>query len=187
MRKLDYLKIKLRPLLNTDEDIKLFARWYQKPEIYSHFINKRLNIWDIEKRIEPYTDINSSKRIFIYGYDNTDLGAIKYYIFNQNAHGFLGFDNTLVYQIEFFLGEEEYQNKGITSMAIELIAHHIMKYNGADMIVASISITNKKAYKCLKKAGFKKRGLFIKENSMGINEKHYFLYLMKSFRSIDKR
>ena len=174
---LDYLKIRLRPLLDTEEDMTLFARWYQNPDIYSHFVNKRLNKWDIEKRINSYVKTTSSKRIYVFSYDGEDIGAIEYHIFNQNSTGFLSFDSTLVYQLQFFLGNKEYQNKGITSMALELIANRLFNIYGADLVVASVPKSNLAAYKCCRKAGFRKGSTYINEN----NEKCVFLLLFRHF------
>ena len=161
VKKRDFENINIREMKDSDKE--LIINWLKQKEIYESYLENRLNSSQIEDYFAKYLKASVYNRCYIIEYDRTPVGFIEQYPIQPN-----GEDSLL--SVKICVGELSCQDYGIASASLEIVSQLIFDYYDIDYVVANIPYDNQKAIKSFKRAGFKKKKSYIKNN-----KKHYFM------------
>lgn len=142
--------VKLRPILKTD--LKNLNNWKNDEEVYKYLGGgfNPISIDQHEKWIDNLITIDNQNKRFIIEYDGDSVGMIGLYSINN------------IYQnceIGIYIGNRDYQGKGIAKTSIELIESYAKKYLNIKKIKCFAVVENIKAIKIWEKSGYKKVGI----------------------------
>ncbi len=157
-------EIELKPLL--DEDIPLFSAWFDKEYIKIRLGVKEDWLNEINNRNEPKY---SFMKHFIVYHKERKIGFCLYcdcsYFKDLEESYDISFwqdmytdvtEKNHTYEIGYFIGEEEYLNKGISKMVIRKLEEKIIKLGGR-VLSADPAEDNVFSVKALLSCGFRKK------------------------------
>ncbi len=151
MNKLEYGKVKLRPL--EPEDLEALYQWENDP-----------SIWKVSNTLTPFSkfilrqyiqeshrDIFESKQLRLIITDTKDklVGAVDLFDFDP-FHQRAG--------IGILINSPENRKKGFAGDALQLIATYAVEVLGLHQLYANITIDNIPSIKLFEKLGFEKTG-----------------------------
>lgn len=160
------MKIEIKPL--QDEDIPLFNKWLNKDYIYKWLCPNG------EKEKESWLDEINNRKVkydfmkhFIVYHNDKKIGYCLYadcfFLKNleEEGHDFEELygditEKNHTYEIGYLIGEEEYLNKGVGKMIIQILVEKIIDLGGHE-IAADPSEENIFSIKALLSNGFKKK------------------------------
>lgn len=169
--------IKIRRLENSLNDYELLEKWCKEKEVYENFEQRVLNLEEIKNKYYPRTLKNASVPVYMILYNNQEVGIIQYKLVNSEDKKLYSIPSD-AYEIDIFLGDKSFHNKGIGSYAINLLTVYLKKFKKAKLLVMCPLKTNLKAINCYKKSGFEIKKYFINKDTIG-NNKTYALMLKK--------
>lgn len=147
--------ISLRSLKDTIKDYQSLYKWCQDKEVYTYFEQRKLSMPEIVSKYKPRTNPNTKTPVYIIEYQNIPIGLIQYTVISssikQKYH--LPKENT-AYEIDIFIGESKYRNKGIGKIAIKSLINILASHKVIFVLVPEIK--NKRAISCYQKVGFTK-------------------------------
>ncbi len=160
-------EVKLRKLIDSDDDYKILEKWYQEEEIYSQFEQRKLTYEEIKNKYLPRT-LNSAKvPVFMIEYNNKPIGIIQYQLINDENKKLYSINCDNCYEIDIFIGDLEFHNKGIGRKSINLLTKYLLKEKKANMLVMCPLKNNVSAKKCYEHCGFKTLREFKTEDTIG--------------------
>lgn len=171
--------ITLRRLEDNIKDYKLLEKWCSQEEIYMHFEQRKLSLDEIKDKYYPRTLDNSSIPVYIIEYKNKEVGIIQYQLISNDNRKLYKIDDDNSYEIDIFIGELDYHNKGIGYKSINMLCDYLFDDKQANMIVMSPLASNEKAIKCYKKSGFKVKDNYISKNTVGILQEYVLMIRKK--------
>lgn len=157
--------IVIRKMNDEENDYKLMAKWLSDERILKFFQgrDKPLNINQIIEKYGPRTRGESRVTPCIIEVDRKAIGYIQYYGIDRDEKAEYGYENNkLIYGIDLFIGEVEYQDRGIGEKAIKSLIHYIKINKHPDKIIIDPRIDNKRAIRCYEKCGFEARKLLLR-------------------------
>lgn len=167
-------KVKLRLLENKEYDYNLLYKWYHNKNVYTYFEQRIPSYQEIVDKYSKRTSLDSITPVYMILYNDIPVGIIQYskltnetkktYHVNQDG-----------YEIDIFIGENDYYHKGIGSTAIKLLIDILNTRN--NIFVMVVECENINAIKCYQKVGFVKSFIINEENTIGImKEKIVMIY-----------
>jgi len=169
--------LKLRMLCDDENDYKLLEKWYQEEEVYSHFEQRKLTYEEIKNKYYPRTFIDARVPVFMIEYENKPIGIIQYQLVNEENKRLYKLKGNNCYEIDIFIGELSFHNKGIGRKSVEKICDYLFKEKNAKLLVMCPLKENFNAINCYKKAGFKDKSNFITEDTIGTEQE--FVLMVK--------
>ena len=156
--------VKLRLLKDNEEDYKLLHKWYHNKKVYTYFEQRIPSYDEIVNKYSKRTTLDSITPVYMIEYNDKSVGIIQYTKltndekkrYNINSDG---------YDIDIFIGEDNYYHKGIGSSAIKVLIDKLNKPNIIFTMVPEVDNIN--AIKCYQKVGFKKIYTFEEEDTIG--------------------
>ncbi len=153
--------ITIKPI--RDKDIPLVVKWLEKEYIKKWLGEKEDWLNEINQRNGEY---NFLKHYIVY-YNNIRIGycmyADCYHLKNleEKGHNFMELYEDVpqqnhTYETGYFIGEEEYLNRGIAKVIIQILEEKIVQSGGKE-IAADPSEENIISIKALLSSGFKKK------------------------------
>lgn len=165
----------LRKLNNSNSDYRLLEKWYQEKEVYSHFEQRKLSYEEIENKYFPRTLKNAQIPVYMIEYDNVPIGIIQYQLINEDNQKLYQLYNNNSYEIDIFIGELSYHNKGIGKISIELVCDYLLDKKEANYLVMCPLKNNYSAIKCYLKCGFKSIKEFNTKDTVGIMQTYILM------------
>ena len=162
--------IKLRRLKDCDEDYHLLEKWYQEEEVYSQFEQRILKYEEIKNKYYPRTKYNAKIPVYMILYSNKPVGIIQYQKINKDNQKLYGINDNDAYEIDIFIGEINYHNKGIGTKSINIINDYLFSKKNATKTIMCPTKNNAKAKKCYEKCGFVEKKKYKTNNTVGIEE-----------------
>jgi aminoglycoside 6'-N-acetyltransferase len=150
--------ILIRRMEDSEKDYQYILKWFTNPEILQ-FYEGRDQVFTLERIIQKY-----SPRILgldyvipcIIEYDGEPIGYIQFYPLEEEARLEYGYSKELlIYGIDVFIGNTDYQNKGLGVLAITTLMEYIIQTIKAEVIVIDPIHSNKRAIRCYEKCGFR--------------------------------
>jgi len=169
----------LRRLKDDINDYKLLENWYQEEKVYSQFEQRKLNFQEIKEKYYPRTLDNTTVPVYLIEYNSIPIGIIQYKLVNEENKKLYGLKNNNIYEIDIFIGEEKYHNKGIGYKSIMIMTKYLFKEKNANLLVMCPLIDNFSAIKCYQKCGFINKGKFTTEDTIG-DLQEYILMLKEN-------
>ena len=176
---LEYMNVKLRPML--EDDFNIMAKWNSDPEI--------LYYSEVDDVQEPYTadDLKAIYKTapnafcFIIEYENKPIGEC-WLQKNNNQHLINQYPDADSRKIDLVIGEKEYWGKGIGTIVVRLLTKFGFEMENADMIfyipadynVRSCKTGERVGYKLLSKTEVKDNPKAKFELNYGMTKKDYF-------------
>lgn len=160
-------KLKLRQLIDSNDDYKKLEKWYQEEEIYSHFEQRKLNYKEIKEKYYPRTLKEAKIPVYIIEYDKIPIGIIQYQLINSENKKLYNINYNKCFEIDIFIGELNMQGQGIGEKAINLLSKYLFKEKNAESLVMCPLKDNIPAIKCYEKCGFKINNSFETEDTIG--------------------
>lgn len=157
--------IRLRLLSNNETDYKLLHKWYFNPKVYKYFEQRIPTYNEIVEKYSKRTSLTSITPVYIIEYNNIPVGIIQYTKLTNKAKKTYNIIKD-GYEIDIFIGEDDYYHKGIGSNAIKLLIDKLKQNNTIFVMVPEIENIN--AIKCYEKVGFKQINTFKEPNTIGI-------------------
>lgn len=172
-------KVILRKLEDTEFDYKLLEKWYQNDFVYLYFEQRPLNYLEIKNKYYPRTLEDASIPVYMIEYENRPIGIVQYKLVNNDDKIIYGLNGDNIYELDIFIGELDYQNKGLGKICIDIISKYLFKEKNANKIIMCPLKDNLKAINCYKKCGFIIVKDFIDNDTIG-NQKEYVLMIRES-------
>lgn len=163
----------LKPLKDNKETYELLHKWYKEKEVYSSFEQRPLSYDEIVKKYKPRTKENSFIKVFMIEYKNKPIGIVQYKKLKNEDLKLYKINKDNVYEIDIFIGNKKYRNKGIGKFAIDDVLNIL---NGNSAFVMLPFKDNLRAINCYKKCGFKESKELTLKDTIG-NEKEYKLMI----------
>lgn len=149
--------IGIRKMNDEESDYKLMAKWLSDEHILKFYQGRDnpSSINQIIKKYGPRTKGESRVIPCIIEFNGKAIGYIRYYTIDNDEKAEYGYENNeLIYGIDLFIGEIEYQNKGIGEKAIKSLINYIQINKCPNKIIIDPRIDNKRAIRCYEKCGF---------------------------------
>lgn len=175
--------ILLRRLKDCDDDYKLLEKWCSQEEIYLHFEQKILSFDEIKNKYYPRTLNNTDIPVYMIEYIGVPIGIIQYQLISNENKEFYMIDTDNGYEIDIFIGELDYHNKGIGKVCIEMMCNYLFENKNTDIIVMCPLKDNKNAINCYLKCGFEIKDIFREKNTIG-NLCEYVLLLKENVKKM---
>ena len=166
--------VNLRMLENSESDYQLLYKWYQNEKVMTYFEQRSLSYQEIVNKYSKRTLVKSITPVYMIEYNNLPVGIIQYTKLTKETKNKYHVTND-GYDVDVFIGEDNYYHKGIGSLAIkELIK---MLKNEGNIIVMVPEVNNINAIKCYQKVGFKKKYFYTEPDTIGVDkEKVVMIY-----------
>ena len=168
--------IKLRKLKDQEMDYKLLEKWYQEKFVYLYFEQRPLTYNEIQHKYYSRTLDNAQVPVYMIEFNNVPIGIIQYKLVNNDDKERYGLNDDNIYELDIFIGELDYQNKGLGKICINMITNYLFENKFAEKIIMCPLKDNIKAIKCYKKCGFNILKGFKDNDTIG-NEKEYILMI----------
>lgn len=177
----------LRKLEDNINNYKLLEKWYQQEEIYKYFEQKKLNLEEIKNKYYPRTLEDSSIQVYMIEYKNKEVGIIQYQLVKEENKKIYMINTDNCYEIDIFIGEKEYQNKGIGYKTINIISDYLFTNKKANMIVMSPLKNNINAIRCYLKSGFKIEKNYISRDTIGVLQEYVLMIKEKEMEDCNDK
>lgn len=168
--------IKLRKIKDQEMDYKLLEKWYQEKFVYLYFEQRPLTYNEIQHKYYLRTLDNAQVPVYMIEFNNVPIGIIQYKLVNNDDKERYGLNDDNIYELDIFIGELDYQNKGLGKICINMITNYLFENKFAEKIIMCPLKDNIKAIKCYKKCGFNILKEFKDNDTIG-NEKEYILMI----------
>ena len=164
--------VNIRFLKNSDKDYKLLEKWYQKEEIYSSFEQRKLTFEEIKEKYYPRTFKNAKIPVYIIEYKNIPVGIIQYKLVQDREKELYKLVGDNIYELDIFIGELKFHNKGIGSTAINILSKILYEEKNAKILIMCPLKSNAKAIKCYQKCGFIIKKYFKDKDTIGVMQEY---------------
>lgn len=168
--------IKLRKLKDQEMDYKLLEKWYQEKFVYLYFEQRPLTYNEIQHKYYSRTLDNAQVPVYMIEFNNVPIGIIQYKLVNNDDKERYGLNDDNIYELDIFIGELDYQNKGLGKICINMITNYLFENKSANKIIMCPLKDNIKAIKCYNKCGFNILKEFKDNDTIG-NKKEYILMI----------
>jgi len=135
-----------------------------------------LNYNEIKNKYYSRTLYDTEVPVYIIEYGDIPVGIIQYKLVNNDDKERYGLNDDNIYELDIFIGELDYQNKGIGKICINIMTNYLFKNRFAEKIIMCPLKDNIKAISCYKKCGFNILKEFKDNDTIG-NEKEYILMI----------
>lgn len=135
-----------------EEDFTKLYKWCSKKHVYEWFEQRVLSFDEIKNKYKNKL-LNDKQELLIIECDNTDIGLVQIYKFENDIYLNITYNN--IYEYDLFIGEENYLDKGIGEQVINQINEMIYSKYNADAIILRPFKRNVRAISCYKKCNFK--------------------------------
>jgi aminoglycoside 6'-N-acetyltransferase len=149
--------IVIRKMNDEENDYKLMTKWLSDEHILKFYQGRDnpSNINQIMDKYGPRTKEGSRVTPCIIEFDKEAIGYIQYYTIDNDEKVEYGYENNeLIYGIDLFIGEIEYQDKGIGEKLIRRLINYVQINKCPDRIIIDPRINNNRAIRCYEKCGF---------------------------------
>ncbi len=170
--------IVLKRLSNDETNYKLLEKWYQQKEVYLYFEQRKLTYNEVVDKYFPRTWNNTSIPVFMILYYNQPIGIIQYQLINEDNKKLYNIYDNDCYEIDIFIGELKYHNKGIGKRSINLLSDYLFDKKQANMLVMCPQEDNIPAVKCYEHCGFQVSCKFSARDTIG-NIENYICMIRK--------
>ena len=167
------MEIKIEKIKDNKEIYDLLFVWCNKEYVNKYFEQRKLSYEEIENKYKKRTSNYCKIKTYIISCDENKIGLVQYQKIDNIRKKECDLKEENVYEIDIFIGDENYHNKGIGSKAIELIIKEINNQK-VDLIIMCPKKDNYNGIKCYQKVGFKKEKKFISTDNLG-NKNEYIL------------
>lgn len=165
----------LRRLRDDINDYKLLENWYQEEVVYLQFEQRKLNFQEIKEKYYPRTLDDATVPVYMIEYNNVPVGIIQYKLVNEENKQLYGLEIDNVYELDMFIGDIKYHNKGIGYKSILIMNNYLFEEKNAKLLVMCPLIDNFSAIKCYQKCGFINKSKFMTEDTIGTLQEYVFM------------
>lgn len=155
-----YNNIKISLLEDKEENYKLLEKWCSNEKIYKYFEQRILSYDEIKNKYIKRCNVDSNVPVYMIYYKNEKVGIVQYKKIND------------IFDIDIFIGETSFHNKGIGEEVIKLFTKYLINVMGARKFSLVPLKDNLNAINCYKKCGYKVEKEIIEKNTIG-EEKEY--------------
>ena len=151
----DKNKITFRPLAVAD--IPLTHNWLLAPHVYEWYGKKPPTLEEVEKKYLPRVNGKEPTSCFLILYNGTPIGQIQMYKINDypNYKKIIQINENAA-GVDLFIGEKEYQHKGLGSIIMQqFLKNFVFARLAVDSCIIGPNPKNISAIKSYQKAGFK--------------------------------
>lgn len=160
--------VTLRGMKDIESDYKLMAKWLSDEGVLEFYQgrDKPSTIEEIRKKYGPRTRGESYVSSCIIEFEEKSIGYIQYYPTQNDEKKICGYEeNELIYGVDLFIGEVEYQDRGVGSQVISTLIDYIKTSIKPEKIIIDPRVSNKRAIRCYEKCGFIPKKI-LKENEL---------------------
>lgn len=165
----------LRRLKDDINDYILLEKWYQEEKIYSQFEQRKLKFQEIKEKYYPRTLDNAKVPVYMIEYNNIPVGIIQYKLVDDENKKLYRLKNNNIYEIDIFIGELNYHEKGIGYKSIMIIEKFLFEEKNASLLVMCPLKDNLSAIKCYQKCGFINKCKFTTEDTIGTLQEYILM------------
>ena len=170
--------IKLIPFKDKEENYELMQRWCSQEFIYEWFEQRILSLDEIRHKYKTKLNLMEQDLFFIQ-YEEVRIGYVQIYKYKNIMYGDLA-NYSNIYELDLFIGEEEYLSKGIGTSILNYITNYIYDKYKADSIVLRQFKRNIRAIKCYLKCNYNIIDEYDGVDSLGRPERYTVLSNVKN-------
>ena len=175
--------ILLRRLNDSDEDYMLLSKWCSQKEIYVHFEQMILSLDEIKKKYYVRTLKDTDIPVYMIEYNKIPVGIIQYQLVSNENKELYKIDGNKCYEIDIFIGELDYHNRGIAKNSIRIMCNYLFKNKNADILVMCPLKGNEPAINCYLGCGFEIKNKYFAKDTIG-NMKEYILMIKDNVKKM---
>lgn len=160
--------ITIRGMKDIENDYKLMAKWLSDARVLEFYQgrDKPSTVEEVKRKYGPRTKGQSYVSSCIIEFEEKPIGYIQYYPTQDDEKKICGYDqNEVIYGVDLFIGEVEYQDRGVGSQVISTLIDYIKTSIKPEKIIIDPRVNNKRAIRCYEKCGFVARRI-LKENEL---------------------
>lgn len=160
--------ITIRGMKDIESDYKLMAKWLSDDKVLEFYQgrDKPSTIEDVKKKYGPRTKGESYVSSCIIEFEEIPIGYLQYYPTQNDEKKTCGYsESQLIYGVDLFIGEVEYQDRGVGSQVIKTLIEYIKASIKPEKIIIDPRVDNKRAIRCYEKCGFIAKNI-LKENEL---------------------
>lgn len=166
----DFMKDKelaLRLIRDDLRDYQLIYKWYQIKDVYTSFEQRPLSLDEVKQKYKTRTLASSLIPVFMILYAGKPIGIIQYQLVSAENKELYGLTIPDVYEIDIFIGETAFFNKGIGRRSVNLLAEYLIQQKKANLLVMCPLKSNERAIKCYQNCGFQIKKELKLEDTVG--------------------
>lgn len=167
--------VSLRRLKDDINDYKLLEIWYQEEAVYAQFEQRKLNFKEIKEKYYPRTLDDATVPVYMIEYNNEPVGIIQYKLVDEENKKLYGLEVDNIYELDIFIGNIQYHNKGIGYKSILIMNNYLFKEKNANLLVMCPLTNNFNAIKCYQKCGFVNKSKFTTEDTIGVLQEYVLM------------
>ena len=156
----------IRALQDTESDMNLLYRWLNDEQVLTYLDGTGSGFTrdQIEVKYGPRARGEDYVIPCIIEHDATPIGYLQYYPLLENERIEYEADKVgLHYGIDLFIGEPDYWDRGIGTIAVRTITSYLFEARQADSIYIDPAAWNSRAIRCYEKSGFVKVSRIVRE------------------------
>ncbi len=149
----------IRALGDTDSDMSLLYRWLNDERVLTYLDGTGTGFTreEIEAKYGPRARGEDYVIPCIIEYEAAPIGYLQYYpLLEKERIEYEADAKGLHYGIDLFIGEPDYWNQGIGTIAVRLITRYLFDVRQADSVYIDPAAWNVRAVRCYEKSGFVK-------------------------------
>jgi len=153
-------EIVIRKMMDMQEEYMAMTKWLTNPEILIYYDgrDKTYNVNTVKNKYYPRIIGKDPVTPCMIEDKGQLIGYVQFYRIESkeyDKHNQLSLDHyKSPYGIDLFIGEVNYQNKGIGGKVINVLIQYLFETEGADVIFIDPQTWNSRAIKCYTKSGF---------------------------------
>lgn len=170
-------KISFRPL--TVNDLGRLHQWLVSPHVSGSYGHGKQTLEDVKKKYIPRINGESPTNCFQIVYNDNPIGQIQMYKINDYPEYKKSLQiNENSAGVDVFIGEKEFQHKGLGSIIIrKFLKEFVFPQLAVESCIIGPNPSNTSAIKAYEKAGFR----YLKTVVSSHGEEEYLMSLSKSY------
>jgi len=153
----------------SEKDLSLIYKWFKKKHVKQFYSLKNWTLEDIAKKYNPYIKNLEPIYAYIINIDDIPIGYIQYYYLKEYPFDNQNLSKDIIDKtagIDFYIGDENYINKGYGKKVISKFLQDILK-NKFKYCIADPDTRNIASIKMLEKLDFKTHKMIPYKNQIG--------------------
>lgn len=150
--------IVIRKMRDEEQEYRLMTKWLRDDEVLKFYQgrDKPSTIDEVIEKYGPRARGEDRVSSCFIEFDNSSIGYIQYYTIDKDEKLEYSYEEKeLIYGIDLFIGEIQYQNKGIGKKVIMSLVNYLKVNKNADKTIIDPRVDNERAIVCYEKCGFK--------------------------------
>ncbi len=165
-------RVSIRRMRDEPEEYERMARWRNEPHVREWWDPDKpdLSVEDAAAEYAPITRGGSPDTACVIELNRVPVGFVQFYPWSDYAEEIIATGMALedgAWGLDIFIGEPQMINKGIGTLAVDLVFRHLIENEGAASVAFPVWKDNLRALRAYEKAGFRKTATVLDTDTRG--------------------